>query len=213
MARFFTTDLQANRHAHPSNISRKRKIVYMAPNKALCEERFEDWSKRLESLRLGIQVALITGDGDPGDAFRDLSASHLVVTTPEKFDSLTRRWPESFFLFASIKLYLVDEVHLVADESRGCCLESVLCRTKTIQRAAYRVQVTDEGLATSRYVHHHDFDVPAFGLECPLYSRSQLQLWRDNATGRHFGRAKNCCVCNPAQHCRHCFTDRRQRSM
>jgi replicative superfamily II helicase len=124
----------------------------MAPNKALCEERFEDWSKRLESLHLGIKVALITGDGDPGDAFRHLSASHLIVTTPEKFDSLTRRWPENFYLFASIKLYLIDEVHLVADESRGCCLESVLCRTRTIQRAACRIQVTDEELATSRYV-------------------------------------------------------------
>lgn len=154
MARFFTTDLHANRQAHAaarqSRVSRHRKIVYMAPNKALCEERFDDWSKRLESMNLGIQVALITGDGDPGEAFRDLSASHLIVTTPEKFDSLTRRWTENFYLFASIKLYLIDEVHLVADESRGCCLESVLCRTRTIQRAACQVQVTREELETSR---------------------------------------------------------------
>jgi ATP-dependent DNA helicase HFM1/MER3 len=122
----------------------------MAPSKALCEERFNDWSMRLRSLNLGIQVSLITGDGDPGNAFRDLSASHLVVTTPEKFDSLSRRWPETFYLFASIKLYLVDEAHMVADEGRGSCLESVLCRTRTIQRAASQVQVTSQELATSR---------------------------------------------------------------
>jgi replicative superfamily II helicase len=154
MARFFTVDLQNNRQVRAlcrqPQISRHRKIVYMAPSKALCEERFNDWSMRLRSLNLGIQVSLITGDGDPGDAFRDLSASHLVVTTPEKFDSLSRRWPETFYLFASIKLYLVDEAHMVADEGRGSCLESVLCRTRTIQRAASQVQVTSQELATSR---------------------------------------------------------------
>ena len=153
MARFFTVDLHAS-GGHQSGpqrrVTRQRKIVYMAPSKALCEERFNDWSTRLEAMNIGVQVAIITGDGDPSDSFRDLSNAHLIVTTPEKFDSLTRRWTDNFFLLASIKLFLIDEVHLVADESRGSCIESVICRIHTIHRAATHVCITQADLQNSR---------------------------------------------------------------
>lgn len=124
--------------------------MYVAPSKALCEERFEDWSNRLALMNL--HVVTITGDGNPGEAFRDIFSAHVLITTPEKFDSLTRRWTENFFLFASIKLILLDEIHLLADASRGACLEAVICRLKTIQRASERIEVSPEAIAQSRYV-------------------------------------------------------------
>ena len=124
--------------------------MYISPSKALCEERLNDWSTRLLAMKLGLNVALVTGDGDPSDAFRDLVSAHLVLTTPEKWDSLTRRWTENFILFASFKLVLIDEIHLLADESRGWCLESVLCRMKTIQRAAAKIEISQDYLASSR---------------------------------------------------------------
>ena len=153
MARFFAADLQATPpgHTDPPKISKRRKIVYIAPSKALCEERFADWSKRLSAMNLGIEIAVVTGDGDPTDALHDVAASHFILSTPEKWDSLTRRWTEKFYLFASVKLFLVDEVHLIADESRGCCLESIVCRMKAIQRAAAQVDVTEEEIAVSSY--------------------------------------------------------------
>jgi hypothetical protein len=88
MARFFDVDLQSQqqpqRRGSTQQISRCRKIVYVSPSKALCEERFEDWSARLAEMNLGLEVALVTGDGDPSASFRDLAAAHLVLTTPEK---------------------------------------------------------------------------------------------------------------------------------
>jgi superfamily II RNA helicase len=96
MARFFAMDLQAassssrmgnSMHHHSSNnnvrISRNRKIVYVAPSKALVEERYEDWSKRLSAMRLGIEIVVVTGDGDPGESFRDIMSAHVILTTPE----------------------------------------------------------------------------------------------------------------------------------
>jgi hypothetical protein len=159
MARFFSVDLQHNntagnssgRGGHRIQVSKQRKMVYVSPSKALCEERFEDWSTRLAAMQLGIEVAVITGDGDPSEAFRDLASAHLILTTPEKWDSLTRRWTENFFLFGCVKLFMIDEVHLLADSSRGCCLESVVCRMKGIQRAARKVQSTPADIETSRY--------------------------------------------------------------
>ena len=102
-------------------------------------------------MKLSIEIVVITGDQDPSEAFGDLAAATLILTTPEKWDSLTRRWTENFFLIASVKLFMVDEVHLIADESRGCCLEAIVCRMKTIQQAACRVRVSQEELLGSRY--------------------------------------------------------------
>ena len=152
MARFFAVDLQtqSQRGTGAPQITKRRKIVYVSPSKALCEERLEDWSKRLMDMNLGIEVALVTGDGDPSAAFRDVASSHLILTTPEKWDSLTRKWTESFYLFATIKLFLIDEVHLIADDSRGCCLESIFCRMQAIQRATQNVKVTTQDIQVSR---------------------------------------------------------------
>lgn len=125
--------------------SKHRKVVYISPSKALCEERFDDWSRRYKHL----SISLVTGDGD-NTAFADLSAAQLIVTTPEKWDSLTRKWTQNFFLFATVKLYLMDEVHLIADPSRGCTLESIICRIHTIQRAALNACPTPAAIQSSR---------------------------------------------------------------
>jgi len=152
IARFLSVDLQNQPfdRSQGRQISPRRKMVYIAPSKALCEERYTDWSIRLASMRLGLQVAMVTGDGDPSESFHSLATAHLVITTPEKFDSLTRRWTDNFVLFASFKLFLIDEVHLVADESRGCSLESVLCRMKSIRLAAKNRVIRPEEIAISR---------------------------------------------------------------
>jgi hypothetical protein len=156
MARFITTDLfsqGATVTPHRSHfMSKTRKILYIAPSKALCEERYEDWSRRLQTLGFRIEVAMITGDTtDPGTSFSDLKSAHLIIATPEKWDSMTRRWQENFYLMASVKLLLVDEVHLLGDNTRGWCLETVVTRMKTIQRAAQAVDVTLEELRRSSY--------------------------------------------------------------
>jgi hypothetical protein len=152
MARFFTLNLQRQirKLDERQQIDKSQKIVYVSPSKALCDERYEDWTTRLGTMNLGIQLALVTGDGDPSASYKDLANANVVLTTPEKWDSLTRRWTENFFLFASVKLFLVDEVHLVADDSRGWCLESIICRMKTIQNAAQRISVTQTELQHSR---------------------------------------------------------------
>jgi DEAD/DEAH box helicase len=154
MARHISMDLEVLRESsdwRQKQLPKCRKIVYISPSKALCEERYEDWSHRLSDLKLGITSAMITGDAEPGEAFRSIASSHLILTTPEKWDSLTRRWTENFVLFGSVKLILVDEVHLLGDACRGCCLESVLCRMKTIVRAAQACEMNENQIKTSRY--------------------------------------------------------------
>ena len=150
--RFVAFDAQvAGPSSVPNRLSKCRKVVYIAPSKALCEERYNDWSKRFPLMQMGIETVLITGDvADAGSSFHDFVEAHVVLTTPEKWDSFTRRWTEKFFLFASVKLLMVDEVHLLGDESRGYCLESIIARMKTMQRAAHSYQATDAEIRLSR---------------------------------------------------------------
>jgi ATP-dependent DNA helicase HFM1/MER3 len=121
----------------------------MAPSKALVEERFSDWQERFAILGHHIQCSMITGDAEPGEAYRDVAAANIILTTPEKWDSLTRKWTENVYLFGSVKLLLLDEVHLLGDGTRGSCLESIVCRMKTIQRAAVAASETYDAHASS----------------------------------------------------------------
>lgn len=153
LARFLVNDLQLHNPGQsmgPQRVSMSRKIVYIAPSKALCEERYDDWKERLSRLHLGIEVAMVTGDCEPGESYYDVASAHLILSTPEKWDILTRKWTGNFFLLASVKLLLIDEVHLLGDSSRGCCLEATVARMKSVQRAARSIHVSRDDIHTSR---------------------------------------------------------------
>jgi ATP-dependent DNA helicase HFM1/MER3 len=125
------------RYDSHSNIPNHRKIVYLSPSKALCQERYNDWSRRLSQINPTIECAMITGDSSESNgSIRDVASAHVILTTPEKWDSITRKWTDHLYLIGSVKLLLVDEVHLIGDKSRGACLEAIICRMKTVQRAA-----------------------------------------------------------------------------
>ena len=117
------------------SVSKGQKVVYLAPNKALCDERQSDWSTRLVDIDPSIACTTITGDAKRILVLCRNCTGNLILMTPEKCDSITQRWIDQFVLLSSIKLMLVDEVHMIGETERGGCLESVICRMKTIQRA------------------------------------------------------------------------------
>ncbi|KAK3910918.1 putative ATP-dependent DNA helicase HFM1, partial [Frankliniella fusca] len=107
------------------------KIVYMAPVKALCTEKLHDWARKFS--KLNINCIEVTGDSDVAD-LNYLNRHHIVLTTPEKWDSLTRRWRDHCTLMKTVRLFLIDEVHILNDESRGPTLEAVVSRMKMLQQ-------------------------------------------------------------------------------
>jgi len=104
------------------------KIVYQAPTKSLCAERMRDWQKKFSHLNL--QCAELTGDTTQAEMARVRAAS-IIVTTPEKWDSITRKWTDYAKLVHLVKLFLIDEVHILKD-IRGATLEAVTSRMKTM---------------------------------------------------------------------------------
>lgn len=104
------------------------KVIYQAPTKSLCSERFRDWSRKFSTL--GLQCAELTGDTDQTQ-LRSVQNSQIIITTPEKWDSMTRKWKDHARLMQLVKLFLIDEVHILK-EARGATLEAVVSRMKTI---------------------------------------------------------------------------------
>lgn len=79
------------------------KIVYMAPTKALCSERQRDWQAKFASLDL--QCAELTGDTD-NVQLRYVQNASIIITTPEKWDGMTRKWKDHVKLMELVKLFL-----------------------------------------------------------------------------------------------------------
>lgn len=104
------------------------KIVYQAPTKSLCSERQRDWQAKFGPLDL--QCAELTGDTDQAQ-LRNVGSASIIVTTPEKWDSVTRKWKDHGKLMQLVKLFLIDEVHILK-EDRGATLEAVVSRMKSV---------------------------------------------------------------------------------
>ncbi|RYO98220.1 hypothetical protein DL764_007148 [Monosporascus ibericus] len=105
------------------------KIVYQAPTKSLCAERARDWEKKFSHMNL--RCIELTGDTSQAQA-RLVGSASIIVTTPEKWDSVTRKWSDHRKLLDMVRLVLIDEVHILND-TRGATLEAVVSRMKTIR--------------------------------------------------------------------------------
>ncbi|XP_007885537.1 probable ATP-dependent DNA helicase HFM1 [Callorhinchus milii] len=124
------------------------KIVYMAPIKALCSQRHDDWKAKFGPI--GLNCKELTGDTEMDEYFEILDA-HIIMTTPEKWDIMTRKWRDNS-LVQLVRLFLIDEIHVVKDECRGATLEVVVSRMKTCQSATLRVSRQSDIDATLRFV-------------------------------------------------------------
>ena len=100
------------------------KIVYVAPMKALVQEVVKSFNLRLNPL--GVKVAELSGDSNLSR--EQIVNTQVIVTTPEKWDVITRKAGDSVSYTQLVRLIIIDEVHLLHD-SRGPVLESIVART------------------------------------------------------------------------------------
>jgi len=99
------------------------KMIYVAPMKALVQEVVKNFGKRLAPY--GITVRELSGDSSL--TRQQIQDTQLIVTTPEKWDIITRKSDDRSYT-QLVKLVIIDEIHLLHDD-RGPVLESIVSRT------------------------------------------------------------------------------------
>lgn len=98
------------------------KIVYIAPMKALVQECVQSFGKRLAPY--GITVRELSGDQNLSR--QQIQETQIIVTTPEKWDIITRKAGDRTYT-QLVRLVIIDEIHLLHDD-RGPVLEALVAR-------------------------------------------------------------------------------------
>nr|CDS20805.1 Activating signal cointegrator 1 complex subunit [Echinococcus granulosus] len=125
------------------NTTPEKKCVYIAPLKALVRERVDDWSVQIGK-KLGKRVVELTGDVSPDASL--LRNADVIVSTPEKWDGVSRSWRQRNYV-RQIALIVIDEIHMVG-EDRGPVIEAIVSRANFIaNQLNTRVRIV--GLSTA----------------------------------------------------------------
>ncbi|XP_012853916.1 PREDICTED: activating signal cointegrator 1 complex subunit 3 isoform X2 [Erythranthe guttata] len=128
---------------HMFNTQPDMKAIYIAPLKALVRERMNDWRKRLVS-QLGKRMVEMTGDYTPD--MNALLAADIIISTPEKWDGISRNWHTRGYV-KKVGLMILDEIHLLGAD-RGPILEVIVSRMRYISSQTER-SIRFVGLSTA----------------------------------------------------------------
>jgi helicase len=109
------------------------KVFYLVPQKALAEEKFQEFRQRYG--KLGIKVVVSSRDHREYDDDIERRDFQIAVVVFEKMQALLVSRPQ---LMEVVGLVVVDELQLITDETRGPTLELLLTKLR-IARSRPRV--------------------------------------------------------------------------
>ena len=131
------------------------KIIYVAPLKALAAEITLKFAKRLGWA--GVKVRELTGDMKMTK--QEIEETGVIVTTPEKWDVVTRKGAGTGDgeVADKVKLLIIDEVHLL-HEDRGAVIESIVARTlRQVESSQNLIRIVGLSATLPNYVDVADF--------------------------------------------------------
>ncbi|CAM8964887.1 unnamed protein product [Rhodiola kirilowii] len=114
----------SNHQKGPDSVMR---AVYIAPMEALAKERYRDWETKFGK-GLGLRVVELTGETTTD--MKLLEKGHIIISTPEKWDALSRRWKQRKYV-QQVSLFIIDELHLIGGQG-GPVLEVIVSRMRYI---------------------------------------------------------------------------------
>ena len=106
------------------NKTSEGKVIYIAPLKSLSKERVKDWKEKFKFMKKN--VIELTGDYTPD--LEVLLNSDILITTPEKWDGISRNWHHRSYV-KKVNLIIIDEIHLLG-LARGPIIEVIVSRMR-----------------------------------------------------------------------------------
>uniref|UniRef100_A0A673WH17 U5 small nuclear ribonucleoprotein 200 kDa helicase n=1 Tax=Salmo trutta TaxID=8032 RepID=A0A673WH17_SALTR len=125
------------------------RCVYITPMEALV---FVDWHQKFQDA-LNKKVVLLTGETSTD--LKLLGKGDIIVSTPDKWDILSRRWKQRKNV-QNVSLFIVDETHLIGGEN-GPVLEVICSRMRYISsqiERPIRIVALSSSLSNAKDVAH-----------------------------------------------------------
>lgn len=107
-----------------TTLAQKKKVIYVAPMKALAQEKYADWTRTFPNFR----VEIITGDHKTNASDPRFEEAHIIILTSEMLDSKTRGLRNQEHWLRQSGLLIMDESHIMGVESRGGAAEAGIIR-------------------------------------------------------------------------------------
>ncbi|CAO2183145.1 unnamed protein product [Urochloa humidicola] len=101
------------------------RVVYIAPIEALAKERYRDWEQKFGEFAKVVELT-----GETAVDLKLLDKGEIIISTPEKWDALSRRWKQRKHI-QQVSLFIVDELHLLGSD-KGHVLEVIVSRMRHI---------------------------------------------------------------------------------
>ena len=102
--------------------------IYLAPLKAIVEEKNEEWAKRYPETSIG----LYTGESTRNAAQKSPKNEQWLLMTSEKLSSYLNNWKQHLTWLSEVEVVVIDEFHIMSDPSRGRTVESLISRIQRI---------------------------------------------------------------------------------
>jgi len=103
------------------------RCVFVTPKESMAEQIYHEWQNKF-SLQLGKKVVMLTGE--TATDLKLLSKGNIIISSPEKWDVLSRRWKQRKNV-QNVSLFIVDELQLIGGEE-GMVLEVICSRMRYI---------------------------------------------------------------------------------
>lgn len=97
----------------------KSKVVYISPYKGISNEKLGEWEKDEQLSKYG----LIINTGDRQAKKEDFINNRIIIITSESLESKFRNKNE---WLKDVSLFVFDEGHLLGQDGRGSCIESLI---------------------------------------------------------------------------------------
>eukprot|EP00112_Aurelia_sp_Birch-Aquarium-sp1_P011482 Seg2414.1 transcript_id=Seg2414.1/GoldUCD/mRNA.D3Y31 product="U5 small nuclear ribonucleoprotein 200 kDa helicase" protein_id=Seg2414.1/GoldUCD/D3Y31 len=126
------------------------KCVFVTPLQSLAEQAYVDWRTKF-GIQLGKNVVMLTGETSAD--LKLLAKGNIVISTPDKWDVLSRRWKQRKNV-QNVSLFVLDEAHLI-EEDNGPVMEVICSRMRYISSQIernIRIVALSSSLANSKDV-------------------------------------------------------------
>ncbi|CAL0326436.1 unnamed protein product [Lupinus luteus] len=112
---------------HQKGSDNVMRVVYIAPIEALAKERYRDWERKFGG---GLKLRVVELTGETATDLKLLEKGQIIISTPEKWDALSRRWKQRKHV-QQVSLFIIDELHLIGGQG-GPVVEVIVSRMRYI---------------------------------------------------------------------------------